>query len=316
MTPIRVILDTDIGTDVDDCLALALILASPELELAAVTTVYGDVDLRARMVLKLLALHGGPDVPVAAGAAQPLLGQRPVHWERHEGQGLLDAGDTALQPAAEHAVTLIIRTVMAAPGAVTLVAIGPLTNVALAMLQEPRLAASLAGLVLMGGVVGGAYHQPAAETPGRFNALALPWAEHNFRSDPEAAAIVLQSGAPITIVPLDVTTQVRVRSADHGRIAATGDPYHLAVADQLARYPRYAARGWTYLHDPLAVAGLIRPELLQHERLHAVVETGGQFTAGKLLVALPTPAAPAMAQVALGVDAPGAEQFIVERLAR
>jgi purine nucleosidase len=312
----RVILDTDIGTDVDDCLALALILASPELELAAVTTVYGDVDLRARMVLKLLALHGGPTAPVAPGAAQPLLGQRPVYWEGHEGEGLLDAGDSIVRPAGEHAVALIIRLVMAAPGTVTLVAIGPLTNVALAMLQEPRLAANLAGLVLMGGVVGGAYHQPSAEAQGRYNALALPWTEHNFRSDPEAAAIVLRSGAPITIVPLDVTTQVRVRSADVPRIAGAGDPYHRAVADQLVRYPRFAARGWTYLHDPLAVAGLIRPELLQFERLHAVIETGGQFTAGKLLVARPTATAPATAQVALAVEVPEAELFIMDRLAR
>jgi purine nucleosidase len=316
MTPKRVILDTDIGTDVDDCLALALILASPELELAAVTTVYGDVDLRARIVLKLLSLHGGPDVPVAAGAAQSLLGQRPVYWEGHEGQGLLAAGDTELQPAAEHAVALMIRTVMAAAGVCTVIAIGPLTNVALAMLQEPRLTANLAGLVIMGGVVGGAYHQPVAEGQDRYNALALPWTEHNFRSDPEAAAIVLRSGAPITIVPLDVTTQVRVRSADLPHIAAAGDPYHLAVADQISRYHRFAARGWTYLHDPLAVAGLMRPELLEHERLHAVVETGGQFTAGKLLVALPTAAAPATAHIALGVDAPASEQFIVDRLAR
>ena len=92
----RIILDTDIGSDVDDCLALALCLASPELRLTAVTTVYGDVRLRARMVLKLLALRGVDDVPVAAGAEKPLLNRAPIHWEGHEGQGLLTPEDSAL----------------------------------------------------------------------------------------------------------------------------------------------------------------------------------------------------------------------------
>ena len=189
----QILLDTDIGTDVDDCLALALILASPEVTLTAVTTVYGDARLRGRMVLKLLALRGVSDVPVVAGAERPLLGRPPVYWAGHEGQGLLTPEDESAgamhggashQPSEEHAVDLIVRTVMAHPGEITLIAIGPLTNVALALLKEPRLATNLAGLTVMGGVVGGA------------GALHLPWVEHNFRCDPEAAQIVLASGAP------------------------------------------------------------------------------------------------------------------------
>ena len=303
MTMKPIILDTDIGTDVDDCLALALCLASPELKLTAVTTVYGDARLRARMVLKLLALRGVSDVPVAVGAEKPLLARVPVYWEGHEGEGLLTPEDSALTPVDEHASDLITRTVMAQPGEIILIAIGPLTNVALAILKEPRLARALGGLVIMGGVIGGSH------------ALHLPWTEHNFRSDPEAAQIVLASGAPMAIVPLDVTTQVRMRTVGVARLAAADTPFHIAVADQVRRYPRYKEQGWTYLHDPLAVASVLRPELMRWESLHAVVETGGAYTAGKLLVKPPAEGAPATAEVALGVAVQETEHFILGRLA-
>ncbi|MGC8779608.1 MAG: nucleoside hydrolase [Anaerolineae bacterium] len=305
MTPRPLILDTDIGTDVDDLVALSLILNSPELELIGVTTVYGDVALRARMVRKLLALRGRPDVPVAMGAAKPLLGKRDVYWEGHEGQGLLTEADFAAPLAGDHAVDFIVRTVMAHPGEITLAAIGPLTNVALAFLREPALARALAGLVIMGGVVGGA------------GALHLPWVEHNFRCDPEAGHIVLAAGAAPRIVPLDVTTRVRICQDDAERIRALGDPFHLAVADQILRYPAFVRRGgYTFLHDPLAVATVIEPALVTWQAVHAVVETGGEHTAGRLLAALPTAERPATAQIALDVDVERSERFIVERLLR
>jgi purine nucleosidase len=300
----HVILDTDIGTDVDDCLTLALILASPELDLIGVTTVYGDVLLRARMALKLLKLRGREDAPVAAGASQPLMRKRAIYWEGHEGKGLLEPEDAALAPSVEHAVDFIVRTVMAHPGEVHLLAIGPLTNVALAFLREPRLAQNLAGLMLMGGVVGG----PAT--------LHLPWVEHNIRCDPEAAYVVFSAGAPLTFVPLDVTTQVRIRTEDVARIRAVGDPYHRAVADQVDLYPGFTRRGgWTFLHDPLAAAVLVRPDLVTLTAVRALVETQGEHTAGATLVALPKEGEPATAAVALAVDAPSAEAFIVGRLA-
>jgi purine nucleosidase len=300
--PTRVILDTDIGTDVDDCLALALILGSPDLQLDGVTCVYGDVDLRARMVLKLLQLRGRADVPVTAGARQPLLGRRPVYWGGHEGKGLLGPADGDLAPSPEHAVDFLIRTVMENPGQIHLVAIGPLTNVALAFLREPGMATRLGHLTIMGG---------ACRGPG---ALDLPIAEHNIKCDPEAAHVVLSAGAPTTLVPLDVTTMVRIRASDAATIRSTGTPFHAAVATQVESYPPFAKRGWTHLHDPLAAATLLRPDLVGLELLHVDVELNGEHTTAATLMRAPTGDLPANARVALTVQAETFEQYVVDRI--
>jgi len=297
-----VLLDTDIGTDVDDCLALALLLASPELELAGVTCVYGDVQLRARMVLRLLQLAGRSAVPVCAGAGQPLLGLHPLYWEGHEGQGLLDQADPPLLPAAQHAVDFLVETVLARPGAIDLLAIGPLTNVALAIRREPRFATALGSLVIMGGALRG------------LDGLHLPLAEHNIKCDPEAAYVVFGSGAPITLVPLDLTTTVRIDQAGLARIRAVGTTFHDALADQLARYPGFARRGWTYLHDPLAAAVLINRALVTAQPLHISVETAGRYTTGATIARAPTADLPANAQVGVACDAARAEAFVIGRL--
>jgi purine nucleosidase len=299
----RLILDTDIGTDVDDCLALAFVLGSPELRLEGVACVYGDVLLRARMVLKLLGLAGRTDVPVMLGAGRPLLGLRPIYWPGHEGGGLLDPADEALAPASEHAVDFIVRTVMANPGEIHLLAIGPLTNVALAFGREPRLADRLGHLTIMGGAVRG---------PGR---LRLPYAEHNVACDPEAAHVVLSAGAPTTLVPLDVTTRVEIRPADVARIRATGTAFHQAVARQVELYPRFAETGATFLHDPLAAAVVVRPDLVELTALRVEVETQGRLAAGMTLAREPTTDVPATARVALAVNGTEAERFVGERVA-
>jgi purine nucleosidase len=301
--PTRLILDTDIGTDVDDCLALAVVLGSPELQLEGVTCVYGDVRLRARMVLKLLALAGRGEVPVMLGASLPLLRRRPVYWAGHEGAGLLEPGDAALTPSSEHAVDYLVRTIWENPGQIHLLAIGPLTNVALAFAREPRLAERLAHLTIMGGAVRG---------PG---SLGLPYAEHNIRCDPEAAHVVLSAGAATTLVPLDVTTRVAIDRTGLERIRAAGTPFHEAVARQLELYPRFASHGATYLHDPLAAAVIFRPDIVELTPLHVDVETEGQHAAGMTLAREPTANAPANAQMALSVAPDAAEEVVLERIA-
>lgn len=302
--PIRLILDTDIGTDVDDCLALAVILGSPELQLEGVTCVYGDVSIRSRMVLKLLQLANRTDIPVMAGAQQTLLGLRDIFWPGHEGQGLLDERDEHLTPSTEHAVDYLVRTIMDNPGEIHLLAIGPLTNVALAMKREPEIVKRLGHLTVMGGAVRG----PAS--------LHLRLAEHNFACDPESAHIVLSAGAPTTLVPLDVTTRVEVRKGDIPRIRAADSPFHDAVADQIERYPRFAETGATFLHDPLAAAIIVRSQLTSLANVHIAVETEGRLTAGASLARIPTTALPGNANVALDVDVPAAEEFILDRISR
>lgn len=302
--PTRVIFDTDIGTDVDDCVALALILASPELQLEGVTCVYGDVLLRARMALKLLKLRGRLDVPVMAGMRRTIMNLRPVYWGGHEGKGLLDDEDEKVMPMPEFAVDYIIRIVMENPGQIHLICVGPLTNAAMVFLREPKVAQNLAGLTIMGGAQRGA------------NGLYLPYGEHNIICDVEAAHIVLSSGAPITLIPLDVTTRVHIRQEGAAKIRAGGTPYHEAVATQVEIYPPFASRGWTHMHDPLAVAAVIQPDMLSYELLHVDVETGGRLSAGATLMRTPSDQYPENARVALGVNVERFETFLIERLSQ
>ncbi|RMF80423.1 MAG: nucleoside hydrolase [Chloroflexi bacterium] len=299
---IRVILDTDIGTDVDDCLALALLLNSPEANLEAVTCVYGDVALRARIALKLLQLRGVDDVPVMTGAGDPLLKMDEIYWDGHEGDGILESGDEKLAPADEFAPDAIIRRVMDNPGEIHLIAIAPLTNIALAMSKEPRLAQNLAHLTIMGGVARG------------ITRLDLPVAEHNILCDPEAARIVFASGAPITLIPLDITTQVRIDSAGVARIKAHDSAFHQAVAGQVERYPRYQKKGYTNTHDPLAVASVIMPDVVTLQPVHIAVETAGHHSIGATWMQAASPDE-TRTQVAVAVDVARFESFLLNRLA-
>jgi purine nucleosidase len=309
--PIRVIFDTDIGTDVDDCLALAFLLGSSELRIEAITTVYGDVELRARMCRKLLALRGRGDVPVYEGIRNPLLKLEPVYWPGHEGKGLLDpdddipdgTGEHAAAHAAGHAVDILIERVMAAPGGIDVLAVGPLTNIAAAIIREPRFAEAVAKLTIMGGHIG------THERPG-------PLAEHNIKCDPEAAHVVFSSGAPIELVPLDVTLRATIDAAGVERIRAADTPYHEAVADQVALYPPFTERGErTFLHDPLAAASLLRPELLTWRDLAVRVELNGRLTRAMTVATAPGEGRPATARVALDLDRAACEQFVIDRIA-
>jgi purine nucleosidase len=299
----RVIFDTDIGTDVDDILALGVLLGSPEVQLEAVTTVYGDVDLRARMVQRVLQLRGRDDVPVHTGIREPLLGLDPVYWPGHEGVGLLEEATDLPGTDPTHAVDTLVERVLASPGEITLLAVGPLTNVAAALVRAPELATALKRLVIMGGKV---------------QLEAHPWApaEHNIKCDPEAAHIVFRSGAPIELVPLDVTLRTVIRAEGVAALEAVGTPYHAALADQVRRLPAYTERGQrTYLHDPLAALAVIQPDLLGWTPLHLEVAREAGPLRGATIGGRPDARHPVTAQTALDLDVAACEKAIASRLA-
>jgi inosine-uridine nucleoside N-ribohydrolase len=249
-TPI--ILDCDPGHD--DAIALLLALASPEVELVAVTTVAGNQTLEKTTTnaLRVLELVGRGDVPVAAGAGRPLVRERDVAAHVHgesgmDGPELLDPQGAAVD---EHAVELIAREIRARNGRLTLVPTGPLTNVALLLALHPD--ARPERIVLMGGVVGEGNRTPAAE--------------FNIWADPEAAHRVFTSGIDVTMIGLDVTHQALIRDADAEQLRAAGR-VGAFVADLVGFYARfhrqlYPELGGSPMHDPVAVAHVLAPGMV------------------------------------------------------
>jgi purine nucleosidase len=272
MAPRSIIIDTDPGQD--DCLAILLALASPELEILGLTAVAGNVgvELTARNALRICAIAGRGDVKVFRGADRPLLRPLRTAPEIHGRTGL-DGADlpeprAALQP--EHAVDWLVRTLMRRPDrGTTLVAIGPLTNVALALRREPAIVGKLEEIVIMGGA-------------SRAGGNVTPAAEFNIHVDPHAAAVVLGCGAPIALMPLDVTHHVLATPARRDRIRAIGTPAAATVTQLLDFYAereKIAAAG-VPLHDPCTIAYLVDPTLFRGERIHVAVELAGEHTQG------------------------------------
>jgi purine nucleosidase len=272
--PRRVVLDTDPG--IDDALAILLALASPEIELAGVSVTGGNCSLSdgVRNALNVLAIGGRPDLPVFPGVALPLL--RPpftaplTHGDA--GLGYARLSDSPTPPANEHAVDMIIREIMAAPGEVTLVAVAPLTNVALAVRKEPRIAEAVHEVIIMGGAL-------------RAEGNTSPLAEFNFYVDPHAAHIVLESGLPITLLPWDITRDVLMTQADVDRLLLVDSPVSRFIADATRFYIEFHEAYFGYagcsVNDPVAVALVFLPELARTESLHVDIETASELTIGK-----------------------------------
>ena len=281
----RIILDCDPGngipgSDVDDGLALGLILKSPEMELLAVTTVAGNtkVDDGVRCAFAVLEAAGAA-VAVHRGAPQALL-EAPGPWRRElDGRGEREpaAGfwrgvprpEPVGTPARGCAAEAIVRLVNEHPGEVTIVAIGPLTNVAQAIMIDPALPGKVKRISIMGGAFG-VPHLPQ---------------ELNFGYDPEAARIVVASGARITLVPLDTTLRTSFLPEDNARLSASADGLARFLGETTAPWIRYVSalrkRAGCPLHDPLAVALLLDPSLVDVERVCVDVELSGRLTRGR-----------------------------------
>jgi purine nucleosidase len=269
----RIILDCDPGHD--DAFALVLAHGSPEIELAAVTTVAGNQTLAkvTRNARSVATLAGITDVPIAAGCDRPLLREQVVAGQIHGESGLdgaaLPEPTVPLDP--RHGVDVIIETVLAAqPGEITLVPTGPLTNIAVALRREPRIVPMVREVVLMGG----------AYTRGNIT----PAAEFNIGVDPEAAAIVFGAGWPVTMVGLDLTHQALATPDVLERIGAVGTPLALVLRDLLVffrdTYRNDQGMPAPPVHDPCAVARVIAPEIMAVREAFVAVETQGRWTSG------------------------------------
>jgi purine nucleosidase/pyrimidine-specific ribonucleoside hydrolase len=292
--PRPLLLDCDPGHD--DALAILLAHGSPGADLRAITTVVGNQTLeKTTLNARRVCTVAGIDVPIAAGCEAPL--ERPALVAPHiHGESGMDGpsfGPPTVPVAPIHGVDLLLRELLGAPGEISLVPVGPLTNVATAIEREPGVAGAAREIVLMGG----------SYTQGN----QTPTAEFNIVADPEAAAIVFGSGAAVTMVGLDVTHQALATEAVVARIRALGTPVGQMVLDLIgffaATYEREFGFGAAPVHDPVAVAGVIEPGVLELREVFVAVETRGEWTTGTTVVDFHGRyRRPANARVAVGLD--------------
>jgi len=305
----RIILDTDPG--IDDALALFLALASPEIQLEAITTVSGnvDVELTTRNALTLLTLARRTDIPVARGCKYPLIRQTVDAAQVHglNGLGDVELPVSACQAVKQHAVDLIIEKVMSAPGEITLVTCGPLTNIALAVRHEPRIIQSVREVIIMGG---------ALRVPGN----VTPSSEFNIHADPHAAHIVFSAGWPLRLVSLDVTQRTMLQRAQFTELAAQGGQVPQFIERMIAFYfdqfliQHKGEKGFV-IHDPLCLAVAFQPDLITWEPAYVAVELNGALTLGETVAYFHKPEAPdANIQASVDVDAERFTQLFLERI--
>lgn len=308
--PKKIIVDCDPGHD--DAIALLLAHGSPEIELLAITTVMGNSTLAnvTRNALVVATIGGITGVPVAAGCDRPLVGELETAEAIHGSSGLdgpvLPEPVGALDP--RHAVDVIIETIMReAPGTVTLVPTAALTNVALALRKEPRIAERVAEVVLMGGAVAGGNRSATAE--------------FNIATDPEAAHIVFGGNWPVTMVGLDLTHQALATPEVVDRIAGIGTAPARFVTEVLEFFGRSyrTAQGFSAppVHDPCAVARVIDPAVMTTRRAPVTVELAGLHTRGMTVADLRAPApADCRTQVAVDLDHARFWDLVVDALER
>jgi purine nucleosidase len=269
----RVILDVDTG--VDDALAIMLAVRSPELEVLGITTVSGNVPVARCTANTLLTLEvlDTPNVPVVSGAAAPLAREAFTAAEVHGSDGLGNMTaryPTPLRQATQGAVGFLLEMIRRFPGELTLVATGPLTNVAMAIQQDREAMRGVHGITVMGGAI---------RVPGNVG----PTTEFNFAVDPEAAAIVLGAGLPIRLVPLDVTEQVVLsrEAVEEGRgIGKLQAFIRDMTAATMAFHREHEGFDGMFLHDPLAVGVVADPSLVRAQPMAVAVERRGELTSG------------------------------------
>jgi len=274
MTPKRIIIDTDPG--IDDALAILLALASPEVILEGLTIVHGNcsADQGTINALSILELAHAEQIPVAKGATLPLVQPSLLAPETHgeTGIGYAKLPKPKTNPTNLNAVDFLIEKVLKSPGEITIVPIGPLTNIALAIRLEPRFAKAVKELVIMGGAI-------------RHEGNTTPLAEFNTYVDPHATHIVFHSGIPITLVPLDVTYDCILTPADIKRLKETNTPLTQFVVDATRFYvefhDEYQKIEGCVINDPLALALVFAPQLVDTQSLYVDVDISGGVSMAK-----------------------------------
>jgi inosine-uridine nucleoside N-ribohydrolase len=272
--PKKILFDTDPG--IDDACAILLSLASPELSLEGLSVVHGNcsLDQGTTNALSILELASASHIPVTKGCELPLVQPSLLAPETHgdTGLGYAKLPEPHGRPVIQHGIDFLIETILAAPGEITLVAIAPLTNVALAIRKEPRIVEALKEIIIMGGAI---RHE------GNTTALA----EFNTYVDPHAAQIVYQAGIPTTLVPLDVTYQCILTPGDVKRLQKIDSPITKFVADATRFYmefhDEYQQIEGCVINDPLALALTFAPELCTYQELPVEVDLSGGISMGK-----------------------------------
>jgi purine nucleosidase len=310
-SPRRIVIDTDPGQD--DAIAILLALGSPELEIVGVTAVAGNVplSLTEKNARKICELAGRPDIKVFAGAVRPLVRQS-VTAEHVHGKTGLD-GPSLPEPTMplqdQHAVDFIVETLMAQEaGAITLCPLGPLTNIALALIREPRIVPRIKEIVLMGG--------------GFFEGgNVTPTAEFNIYVDPQAADVVFRSGVPIVMMPLDVTHKALTTARRIEALRALGTKVGDAAAALLDFFERFDEEKYGTdggpLHDPCVIAYLLKPELFKGRHCNVEIESASELTMGMTVVDWwGVSGRPKNALVMRDIDADGLFALLTDRLGR
>ena len=306
--PGRILFDTDPG--IDDACAILLALASPELTVEGLSVVHGNCSLEQATVnaLSVLELANADHIPVAKGCELPLVQPSLLAPETHgdTGLGYAKLPEPRLKPISQHAVDFLIEKILGAPGEITLVAIGPLTNVALAIRQEPRIAEALKEIIIMGGAI-------------RYEGNTTAVAEFNTYVDPHAAHIVFHAGIPATLVPLDVTYQCILAPDDVRRLQEVKSPITQFVADATRFYmefhDEYQQIDGCVINDPLALALTFAPELCTYQELPVDVDLSGGISMGKTVADFYNyTKQPANLKVALGVQARDFIDLFIKRM--
>jgi len=251
--PRKVIIDTDIGDDIDDAFALALALSSSELEILGVTTVYGRVDIRAKLAAKLLKAYKKQHIPVARGFSKPIINPEPSHLPYYG--DVVSDNENFPNIVDRHAIDLI-EEIVESEKEVTLITIGAMTNAAIFLLKNPHLKSRIK-IISMAGYV---YY---------------PKAEYNIACDPEAAHIVLSSGVDVTLVPLDVTLKCRMTADIFNRFFTSKKEEVSVVASYINPWRRYC-NAYPLLHDPLAITVSFNEEVVKLRKENVSVELRGE----------------------------------------